>query len=300
MTDMRHVPVLLSEVMENLSPKPGEVMIDTTVGAGGHFRSLIKAAKSEGTFIGLDQDEESLEAVRAEFANLPNVFLINENFRNLDKVLESLKIEKVNKVLFDLGVSSMQIDSYGRGISFKKDEPLIMSMKKDIGEGDLSAEEIVNGWREEDLADLIYKYGEERFSRKIAKGIVERRREKRIETTFELVDAIARSVPAFYRRGRIHFATRTFQALRIAVNDELGALEEGLAKAWQALGGKGKVAVISFHSLEDRIVKNFFRDKAKAGEASIITKKPISPSKEEIKNNPRARSAKLRVAEKTI
>ncbi|PJE73792.1 MAG: 16S rRNA (cytosine(1402)-N(4))-methyltransferase [Candidatus Terrybacteria bacterium CG10_big_fil_rev_8_21_14_0_10_41_10] len=297
---MPHVPVLLNEAISHLEPKTKDVIVDATVGAGGHLKGLYDSIKGKGVFIGLDQDEESLEILRKSFNDSRNVFLINENFRNLDKILRNLKIEKVDRIIFDLGVSSMQIDDYGRGISFKKNEPLIMSMRKDAEAEWLTAMDVVNSQSESDIADLIYKYGEERFSRKIAKGIVESRRKKKIETTFDLVEIIERSVPVFYRRGRIHCATRTFQALRIAVNDELGALEEVLPKAWSLLGKSGRIAVISFHSLEDRIVKNFFRGKAKEGEAKLINKKPITPTQEEIKANPRSRSAKMRVIEKII
>ena len=174
-----------------------------------------------------------------------------------------------------------------------------MTMKAEIEPGDRTAKEIVNGWTEKDLADTIWEYGEERFSRKIAKNIVRRREMKAIETTLELVDAIRESVPPFYRNSRrINCATRTFQALRIAVNDELGALEDGLQKAWSFLQGSGRLAVISFHSLEDRIVKNYFRELAAKGEGKIITKKPLTATEEEKNNNPRSRSAKLRAIEK--
>ena len=185
------------------------------------------------------------------------------------------------------------------GVSFEKDEPLLMTMKAEIEPDDLTAKEIVNNWNEKDLADTIWKYGEERYSRRIAKNIVRRRETKAIETTLELVEAIRESVPSFYRNSRkINCATRTFQALRIAVNDELGALKDGTEKAWSFLQEGGRLAVISFHSLEDRIVKNYFRDVAAKGEGKILTKKPIIPSEEEVENNPRSRSAKLRAIEK--
>lgn len=179
-----------------------------------------------------------------------------------------------------------------------KDEPLLMTMKENPGPEDVTAYDVVNTWDEKNLADIIYGYGEERFSRRIAKGIVEARKKAEIKTTFDLVKIIAEAVPAAYRRGRLHFATRTFQAIRIAVNDELGALQEGLEKGFEALKVGGRMAVISFHSLEDRIVKNFYKVRTKEKKAILINKKPVLANKEELKNNPRARSAKLRVLEK--
>ena len=205
--------------------------------------------------------------------------LARDNFRNLDKVLESLKIEKINGAIFDIGISSSQIDESRRGFSFQKDEPLLMTMKAEIEPDDLTAQEIVNNWSEKDLADAIWKYGEERFSRRIAKNIIRRREAKKFETTLELVDAIRESVPSFYRNSRkINCATRTFQALRISVNDELGALKDGIEKAWNFLERNGSLAVISFHSLEDRIVKNYFKELAAKNEGKILTKKPVIPS----------------------
>ncbi|PIZ85308.1 16S rRNA (cytosine(1402)-N(4))-methyltransferase [Candidatus Nomurabacteria bacterium CG_4_10_14_0_2_um_filter_33_9] len=217
---------------------------------------------------------------------------------------------RFDAIIFDLGLSSDQLENSGRGFSFMKDEPLLMTMKENPSLDDLTAIDIVNSWGEESLVDIIYGYGEERFSRRIAKGIIEARKKNNIKTTFDLVKIIGDSVPSAYKRQRIHFATRTFQALRIAVNDELGALKVGLEKGFEILkkparphdslgaGGGGRMSVISFHSLEDRIVKRFFRDKKEKSEAILINKKPIIPKEEEIKNNGRSRSAKLRVLEK--
>lgn len=288
---MAHVPVLLKEVLEGLDLQKGEVVLDGTVGNAGHAREMLKMVGKEGQVIGLDQDKEILQRIKPE----KNLILINENFRNLDRALESLKIEYVNKILFDLGINSDQIEASGRGFTFLKDEPLLMNMSG----GGLTAREIINRWTEKEIADIIYKYGEERLSRRIARGIAERRKIRPIETTLDLVEIIRLAVPAAYRNNRrLHCATRTFQALRIAVNDELGALEDGLLKAWQALAGGGRLAVISFHSLEDRIVKNYFREKKATGEGKILTKKPIVPGEAEERENPRSRSAKLRVIEK--
>jgi len=294
-----HIPVLLKESTELLNLKQGDVILDATINGGGHSEEILKMIGEKGRLIGIDQDGEVLNKLKEKWKDRKNVLLAKDNFRNLDKVLESLKIEKINGALFDIGISSSQIDESGRGFSFQKDEPLLMTMKAEIEPDDLTAKEIVNNWNEKDLADTIWKYGEERYSRRIAKNIVRRRETKAIETTLELVEAIRESVPSFYRNSRkINCATRTFQALRIAVNDELGALKDGTEKAWSFLQEGGRLAVISFHSLEDRIVKNYFRDVAAKGEGKILTKKPIIPSEEEVENNPRSRSAKLRAIEK--
>jgi 16S rRNA (cytosine1402-N4)-methyltransferase len=285
-----------------LNPKEGDIILDATFGGGGHAAEILKRIGEKGKLIGLDQD-----ASHQPSAVSYQIIFINANFRDLDKVLAGERIEKIDGALFDLGFSSDQLDESGRGFSFQKDEPLLMTLKSEIESGDLTARGIINQWSEKEIADVLYKYGEERYSRRIAKAISEKRKVKKIETTFDLVDVIRSSVPKNYRNGRINCATRTFQALRITVNDELGALEEGLKKAWDALDGEGRLVVISFHSLEDRIVKNFYRDKAKAGlpdgkasEGKILTKKPIIPTEEEIKNNQRSRSAKMRAIIKVM
>jgi 16S rRNA (cytosine1402-N4)-methyltransferase len=208
--------------------------------------------------------------------------------------------------MLDLGLSSDQFETSGRGFSFQKNEPLLMTFKENLGPEDLTAKQIVNTWDEENIADIIYGYGEERYSRKIAKGIVGARAVKPIETTFDLVEIIKNSTPSRYAHGKIHPATRTFQALRITVNDEINALKEGLEKGWERLAPGGRMAVISFHSIEDRIVKHFYKSKewmekadgTSERTANIITKKPITASHQEISENPRSRSAKLRIIEK--
>jgi len=294
-----HIPVLLKESTECLNLKQGDVILDGTINGGGHSEEILKMIEEKGRLIGIDQDGEVLNKLKEKWKDRKNVLLARDNFRNLDKVLESLKIEKINGAIFDIGISSSQIDESRRGFSFQKDEPLLMTMKAEIEPDDLTAQEIVNNWSEKDLADAIWKYGEERFSRRIAKNIIRRREAKKFETTLELVDAIRESVPSFYRNSRkINCATRTFQALRISVNDELGALKDGIEKAWNFLERNGSLAVISFHSLEDRIVKNYFKELAAKNEGKILTKKPVIPSEEEVKNNPRSRSAKLRAIEK--
>ena len=197
-----HIPVLLKESTELLNPKPGDVILDATINGGGHSENILEAIGEKGKLIGIDQDEEVLNKLKEKWKDRKNILLARDNFRNLDKVLASLKIEKINGAIFDIGVSSWQIGESGRGFSFQKDEPLLMTMKAEIGPDDLMARDIVNGWKEKDLADVIWKYGEERFSRRIAKNIVRRREVKAIETTLELVDAIRESVPPFYRNSR--------------------------------------------------------------------------------------------------
>lgn len=294
-----HIPILLKETLEYLNLKPGNLIVDATINGGGHAEEILKKIGERGLLVGIEQDEEILEKLKLKLWK--NAILISENFRNLDKVLESLKIKKINGAIFDLGISSLQLENSGRGFSFQKNEPLLMTFKPNTGPEDLTARDIINDWSEKDIADVIYKYGEERYSRRIARGVIEARNNKKMETTFELVDIIRRNVPANYRNNRsLNCATRTFQALRIAVNDELAALEEGISGAWDFLAGGGRLVVISFHSLEDRIVKNFLKKKAISKEGVILTKKPAVPGQMEKWSNPRSRSAKLRAAEKVI
>ena len=297
---MIHKTVLLKESIDNLNILKGEIYLDGTLGSAGHAEYALKVTDGDLKVIGLDRDTEALERSKSRLGESSNIILRESNYCELDKVLDSLKIEKVNRIMLDLGLSSDQFETSKRGFTFKNDEPLLMTFKKNPIEGDLTAYEIVNTWQEESIADVIYGYGEEKYSRSIARGIVNYRKKKLIETTGELVEIISQSVPAFYRRGRIHPSTRTFQALRIAVNDELNALKRGLAIGFERLEKNGRIAVISFHSLEDRIVKIFNKEKAESNEAKIITKRPITPTQEEILNNPRSRSAKLRILEKTI
>lgn len=306
---MEHTPVLLKELIYYLNPKPGDTILDATINGGGHAKAVLNAIGKEGKLIGIEQDTEVLEETKKKFEILrKNVILINGNFRNLDELLETAcrqsdikNLKELDGAMFDLGMSSLQLEESGRGFSFQRDEPLLMTYKSCVGAGDLTAKDIVNKWGEKDIADNLYKYGGEKYSRRIAKGIIESRRKKEIRTTAELVEIIRKSVPARYRNSRrINCCTLTFQALRIAVNDEINALNEGIAKAWDLLSEGGRLAVISFHSLEDRAVKNFLREKQKDGEGKILTKKPVRASEEEKKENPRARSAKLRAIERVM
>lgn len=292
-----HVPVLLHEAITGLNLAEGMTVFEGTVGLGGHSEVICNAIGPKGLFIGTDADCESLALAekRLEKSSCRKIFVC-DNFRNIDNVLTESGVSEVNAVLLDIGLSSRQLDSAPRGFSFLRDEPLLMTFNAN-GEG-LTAREIVNDWAEESIADIIYGYGEEHAARRIAHAIVERRAEKPIETSAELAAIVKQAVPGVLRFGRIHPATKTFQALRIAVNDELGALREGLAKGFAALAPNGRMAVISFHSLEDRIIKDFFKERANEKVATLITKKPIIVSEKELKENPRARSAKLRIITK--
>lgn len=291
----QHIPVLLTEVIEGLELRPGDNVIDGTVGAGGHAAAILERTAPDGKLLGLDVDEVALETARKNLARFGSSrdMLVRENYRNVRRVLQTQSFGPVQAALLDLGFSSMEIDDPSRGLSFRFDGPLDMRYDR---RQETSAAEIVNGWSRDELARMIWEYGEERYSRSIAEAIVRARREKTLTGTFELVDVIAGAVPGHYRRGRLHFATRTFQALRIAVNDELGGLQEALPAFLEALEPGGRLAVISFHSLEDRIVKQFFRERADSGEVVVKTKRPIVASDAEIDANPRSRSAKLRLA----
>ncbi len=289
---MPHVPVLLKEVIKVLEPKPGEFFVDGTLGAGGHARAIIERTKGRGLFLGLDWDEKALEAFRPEVASRGNVILAHENYAHIPELLKKLQTPKIDGLVLDLGLSSDQLESSGRGFSFLRSEPLDMRYDRSDEERPTAAQ-VVNSFSEDALTDIIFKYGEERFARRIAKRIVERRRTARIMTTEELVRAIESAVPVS-SRGHLHPATKAFQALRIYVNNELKNLETILAALPEIMADGGRVAVISFHSLEDRLVKNAFRELAVAKKADLVNKKPIAPGPPEIKANPRSRSAKLR------
>lgn len=293
-----HVPVLLKEVIDGLDfKKEDKIFLDATFGGGGHSLEICKKFPWVKV-VGFDVDKNAVE--RGEKILKENVCqfeIVQENFRNLGKALSDLKISQIDKALFDLGFSSDQIAGSGRGLSFQKDEPLIMTLRSDWEDG-LTAYEIVNSWPQEALEKILREYGEESFWRKIAANIVRSRKSESIKTTSELVKIIEESLPKSFGRKKIHPATKTFQALRIAVNDELGSLEIGLESAWKKLKKEGRIAVISFHSLEDRIVKNFFRELKDKEEAILINKKPIIATREETQKNPRSRSAKLRIIQK--
>lgn len=293
---VRHATVLLSEAVEALEVQARDVVVDATIGAAGHFGILFEKLGYEGVLIGIDADPEAVARAeqKASGKQGPKVRVINDNFRNLDQILEKVGHAKVDRVLFDLGWSGYHLES-GRGFSFQTHEPLIMTYGTPAEGG--TAAELVNSATEDELADILYTYGEERFARGIARSIVKRRKEAPILTTDDLVEAVNAGTPSWYQHKKLHPATKTFQALRIAVNDELGALREGLSSAIEHLAEGGRIAVITFHSIEDRIVKQMFRDAAEAGKGTVITRKPLVPSREEVARNPRARSAKLRIFE---
>lgn len=294
---MVHIPVLLQEVVDGLQAREGEIILDATVGGGGHSGALCRAVGGRATFVCLDADEDALARSKKRLASCGCRFLFSRNnFRDLDVTLDSLGIGKINRALFDLGMSFEQLEQSGRGFSFQRDEPLFMTMSKSPAEGALTAARIVNKWDAENIETILRSYGEEREARRIARAIVAARAKKPLQTSRDLAELIERTVR---RRGRIHPATKTFQALRIAVNDEFRALGEALRKVWERLEGRGRLAVISFQSLEDRAVKRFFREKAAAGEGMLITKKPVVAKREERQANPRARSAKMRIIERT-
>jgi 16S rRNA (cytosine1402-N4)-methyltransferase len=291
-----HRSVLLHEAIDSLAIDKNDTVVDATVGGAGHARELVDRLGPQGTFIGLDLDSDAIARAREALKGKQgHMHFVEANFRNLDPELQKLGIEKINKALFDLGWSAYQLEG-GRGFSFQKDEPLLMTYSK--SRGLLNARTIVNEWSEESLSNILFGWGEERYARRIAKAIVERRLKKPFETSRELGDVIKAAVPARYRFARLHPATKTFQALRIAVNDELGALKDGLSAAWRRLDSGGRIAVITFHSIEDREVKQLFLVWEKEGSGKRLTKKPLAPTQGEVIENPRARSAKLRVIEK--
>jgi len=274
-----HIPVLQKEVLEMLSPKPNENFIDCTIGEGGHGLAILEMIKPKGKILGIDQE------IRLKKGD-KRLILVEDNFANLKSIVDNYKFYNIQGILFDLGMSSWHLEESGRGFSFKRPEPLDMRFSK---ENSLTAEKIVNYWSKPEIERILREYGEEKKALKIAQKIIELRGTLQIKTVPQLVkitDSLGVS------------PQRTFQALRIAVNDELNNLKKALPQAKELLNKGGRLAVISFHSLEDRIVKNFFKDYFQKGQLKILTKKPIIPSDEEIKNNPRSRSAKLRVVEK--
>lgn len=296
----RHDTVLLAESVNGLAIKQGDTVVDATLGAAGHFARIAEALSGKGTIIGIDADQASIDRAQKKIQelNLSNdlaVHLVKDNFRNLGDILDTRGISCIDRALFDLGWNGFQLAA-GRGFSFRVEEPLLMTYGEP--EEGKTAADLVNGLPEEELADLIYKYGEERFSRGIARSIVETRKHSRILTTTALAEAVTRGTPSWYQHRRIHPATKTFQALRIATNDELGALRDGIETALERLTLGGRVAVITFHSIEDRIVKGLFKDAAYAGRGTLVTRKPLVAGPEELHVNPRARSAKLRIFER--
>ena len=307
--EFKHIPVLLNETIENLKIKPEGIYADGTLGGAGHSFHIASNLSEKGKLIGIDRDNEALNAAKQKLADFKNVKYVNDNHDNIKSILNSLGIEKVDGILLDLGVSSYQLDEGERGFSYMQDAALDMRMDK---RQELTAEYIVNNYTEEELARIIYEYGEEKYSRKIARNICEYRKVEKIDTTGKLVGIIEKSVPKF-GKNQGHPAKRTFQAIRIEVNNEIEPLYNTIVDAIDCLKSGGRLCVITFHSLEDRAVKNAFvkaegtctcpKDLPycvckKEQKGKNITKKPILPSEKEMENNSRSRSAKLRVFEK--
>lgn len=293
-----HTTVLLHTTIDLLDLQKGDIVVDGTLGAAGHTIHMLEQSNGAIQVVGIDLDTQALlrSGERIEQAGFKEkVLLLQGNFSQMENLLQKVGIKKVDKIVLDLGFSSNQLEVEGRGFSFLRDEPLVMTLSNNPE--DVTAYDVVNHWSEESISDILYGFGEERFARMIALKIVEFRKEEPIKTTLQLVDVIKSAVPNFYRNGKIHPATRTFQAIRIAVNRELENLKEVLDSVSRILNPGGRIAIISFHSLEDRIVKRAFLKFEQDGIGKRVTKKPLAPTQQEIQENPRSRSAKLRVFE---
>ena len=292
---MIHTAVLKKEVLEYLNPEQNENFVDCTVGEGGHTEDILNKNGPEGRVLGIDLDPHQItssEWLRVQFKD--RVVLVNDSYVNLQEIVTRKNFTPVNGILLDLGMSSAQLEGTQKGFSFQIDQGLDMRYN-DVATY-LTAEKIVNEWPEEKIENILEEYGEEKFAKKIARNIVDQRKQGRIKTTFQLIEIIKDATPSAYWRGKIHYATRTFQALRIATNDELENIKRVLPQAISLLSPGGRLVVISFHSLEDRIVKNFLANESKNETIKILTKKPATASRDELGKNPRSRSAKLRAA----
>lgn len=306
---MRHTPVLLQECIEGLQIKNNGTYVDCNLGDGGHTEAILRLPFEKIEVVGLDLDSDAIaraqehvtkaiaEQTSGKKKSKKKLHVVRTNFRHIDTALDTLSLKSVDGVLYDLGLSSYELEESGRGFTFRKDEPLQMTFGK-AEDSAFTAAQIVNEWDEENLRSIIKYYGEERYAGRIAARIIEARAVAPIKTTSQLADIIYNAVPAPIRRKKIHPATKTFQAIRITVNDELESLSESIPKAFDRLEVGGRMVIISYHSLEDRIVKVLFKDYALAGKGKIITKKPITPKPAELSANPRSRSAKLRIIEK--
>lgn len=294
-----HIPVMLNEAINYLNLSPGKIAVDTTMGTGGHSKAILERILPGGRLIGIDRDAESLAVSRERLREFSgSCDFIHGNFADIDTILKGLNIKKVDAILFDLGISTFQLADPDRGFSFQNEGPLDMRMDKDSY---ICAYDLINNLNEEEISTILRNFGQERWHNRIAHLLVQEREKQPISTTTQLANIVIRSIPGRFRHShyRIHPATRTFQAVRIAVNRELEILELALNKAIAALGKGGRIVVISFHSLEDRVAKWTFRKAQTDGLINIITPKPLIPRQEEIENNPSSRSSKLRVAERT-
>ena len=294
-----HIPVLLQETIDGLNIKEGGVYVDCTTNRGGHSIKIAKALKSGGTLICIDLDTDALKEAEQELRKIkhvPVLHFVHSNFRHLPSILKELGISHVDGILADLGISSQELDESTRGFTFRYDQPLLMTYDAHPTEDVTTAFDIVNYWSESTIADILYGFADETYRGRIASAIVKRREEKQIKTTFELVDVIASAVPAMYRHRKTHFATKTFQALRMAANDELGSINDLVDALPHVLASNGRACIITFHSTEDRIVKQGLR--AHSETLKAITKKAIVPSDAELEKNPRSRSAQLRIVER--
>ncbi|MCD6406778.1 16S rRNA (cytosine(1402)-N(4))-methyltransferase RsmH [Candidatus Aerophobetes bacterium] len=291
-----HTPVMVKEVIEYLNPKENGVYVDCTLGTGGHSLAILEKIGGNIKLVGIDWDEEAIKVSSERLKDYKDkVVIVKANFADIDKILREKCIDRVNGVLYDLGLSSLQLENNKRGFSFLKDMPLDMRMDR---EGEITAGYLVNHLSKDELENIFWNFGQERWARRMAEFIVEERKKSPILTTKQLVDVLKKAVPSRFRRGRrIHFATKVFQALRIAVNQELENLEQSLSKAIRLLYSGGRICVISYHSLEDRIIKGKFKQ-VEGKELFILTRKVVKPSWEEVKSNPRSRSARLRAAER--
>lgn len=291
-----HVPVMLKETMNYLDLRPGKVVVDATAGTGGHSLNIIEHILPGGRLIAIDRDKESLEVAKDRLENFrPSCEFIHGNFMDIDEILKNLNLSKADGILFDLGVSTFQVLNPARGFSFQCDGPLDMRLDRTSY---ISAYDLVNNLNEDEISNILWTLGQERWHNRIAHSLVQEREKHPISTTLELSNIVVRAIPHKYRNYRIHPATRTFQAVRIAVNRELQTLQTALQKAIGLLSAGGRICVISFHSLEDRIVKLCFREFAAKGEIEILTNKPLTPEFSEVRENPPSRSAKLRAAQK--
>lgn len=308
--DFKHKPILLNECIEGLNIKPDGTYVDCTLGGAGHSSEILKRLNSMGMLIGIDQDKDAIKASEEKLKDFTNKKIVNDNFAEIKSIFKELKLNGADGFLLDLGVSSYQLDKAERGFSYMHDAPLDMRMNT---KQDFNAYDVVNSYSKYELQRVIRDYGEEKWASRIADFIVEERKIRPIETTFQLVDIIKKAIPASARRDGPHPAKRTFQAIRIEVNQEISILEDAVNDIIDLLNPGGRICVITFHSLEDRIIKNIFKRRenpctcppefpicvcGKTPEIQIITKKPIVPKEKEIQENPRARSAKLRIAEK--